>query len=289
VSPVERYLIELGAALHIRGRVRRRFLCECRDHLVDAAAEQGEEEAVRAFGPAPEIAAALDAEVVSRRGVRSTFAAAAGVLATGGSTLALIHASSPDTEAPVGWAIAFFVAAQLAAVSGAVALLQALVLRRSTMSAADAMLLARRNGVALTAAGVTMFSAGAAVPGQGSAVLLLAGPLLVCVALVAVLRAWSLARRLDGSRAPGVRPPLADLGRLLRLPVPTVDNRILLPVTVCVAAAAAFVRDHGEHATAGGALVTAGIEATAVVACFVVFGAALGLRAARPRSGHVAA
>jgi hypothetical protein len=45
-----------------------------------------------------------------------------------------------------------------------------------------------------------------------------------------------------------------------------------------VAAVAAFLRDLGEHATAGGALVTAGIEATAVVGCFVVFGAALGLR-----------
>jgi hypothetical protein len=150
------------------------------------------------------------------------------------------------------------------------------------MSAADARLLARRNGCALAAAGVTMFSAGAAVPGESSAVLLLAGPLLVCVALVAVLRAWSLARRLGGSRA-AVRPPLEDLRRLTHLPVPALGNRTLLPLTVAVAAAAAFVRDHGEHATASGALVTAGIEATAVVGCFVVFGAALGLTV-RPRS-----
>jgi hypothetical protein len=282
VSAVERYLTELDAALHVRGRVRRRFLRECRDHLVDAAAERGDDAAVRAFGPAPEIAAALDAEVASRRGVQSTIATVVGVLATGGSTLVLIHASSPEAEAPLAWAIAFFVAAQLAAVSGGIALLQALVLRRSTMSAADAMLLARRNGCALAAAGVTMFSAGAAVPGEGSAVLLLAGPLLVCVALVAVLRAWSLARRLGGSRA-AVRPPLEDLGRLTHLPVPALGNRTLLPLTVAVAAAAAFIRDHGEHATASGALVTAGIEATAVVGCFVVFGAALGLTV-RPRS-----
>ena len=206
MSAIERYLTELGAALHIRGRARRRFLRECRDHLVDASAEQGEEAAVGAFGPAPEIAAALDAEVASRRGVRSTFAAAAGVLATGGSTLVLINAASPDTEAPVAWAIAFFVAAQLAAVSGAVALLQALVLRRSTMSAADAMLLARRNGVALAAAGVTMFSAGAAVPGQGSAVLLLAGP--------------ATRLRRAGRRAPRVVacPPARRLARARRPP-----------------------------------------------------------------------
>ncbi len=278
MSPVERYLTELGAALRVRGRVRRRFLRECRDHLADAAAERGEEGAVRAFGPAPAIAAALDAEVAARRGVRSTFATAAGVLATGGSTLALIHASSPDATAPVWWAVAFFVAAQLAAVSAGLALLQALVLRREAISPADAMLLARRNGCALVAAGVTMFSAGAAVPGQGSAALLLAGPALVCVALVAVLRARSLAHRLAGANRPAVRPPLEDLGRLTRLPIPSVGDHTLLSVTTAVAAAAAFARDLGEHATAGGAVVTAGVEAMAVVGCFAVFGVALGLR-----------
>jgi hypothetical protein len=65
VSAVERYLAELGAALHVRGGERRRFLRECGDHLADAAAERGEEAAVRAFGPPPEIAAAFDAEVAS--------------------------------------------------------------------------------------------------------------------------------------------------------------------------------------------------------------------------------
>jgi hypothetical protein len=189
----------------------------------------------------------------------------------------------------VAWAIAFFVAAQLAAVSGGLALLQALVLRNATMPPADAVLLARRNGYALVAAGVTMFSAGAAVPGHGSAALLLAGPLLVCVALVAVLRAWGLARRLERARAPATRPPLEDLRRLLGLPVPALGNRILLPAVACVAAAAAFVRDHAEHATAGGALATAGIEAAAVVACFLAFGRALGVRGARSRSGRVVA
>jgi hypothetical protein len=278
VSEVERYLADLGAALHVRGSVRRRFLRECGDHLADAAAERGEEGAVRAFGPARKIAAGFDAEVAARRGMRSTFTTAVGVLATGGSTLALIHASSPGADAPVVWAIAFFVAAQLAGVSAGLALLQALVLRRSTMPAADVMLLTRRNGCALVAAGVTMFSAGAALPGQGSTVLLLAGPILVCVAVVAVLRSRSLARRLHGSDAPAVRPPLEDLGRLILLPVPALDNRALLLATTCVAAAAAFLRDLGEHATAGGAFVTAGIEAMAVVGCFVAFGAALGLR-----------
>lgn len=44
-----------------------------------------------------------------------------------------------------------------------------------------------------------------------------------------------------------------------------------------VAAAAAFLRDRVEQGSVGGAFVTAGIEAMAVVACFLVLGPALGL------------
>jgi hypothetical protein len=274
---IEAYLAELTAALRVRGGARRRFLRECRDHLIDAAAERGEAEAVRAFGEAAEIAAAFDAEVAARRGVRSTVLAVAGVLATGGSTLALIDSASADASAPVAWAVVFFVAAQVAGVAAALALVQALVLRRGAMPAADVALLARRNATALAAAGLTMFAAGAAVPGQGSAGLLLAGPALVCVALVAVLRARSLARRLPGGGAVAVRPPLADLGRLTGLPVPAIDVRRLLALTTCAAAAAAFVRACAEHDTIVVALVTAGIEAAAVVVCFTVLGRGLGL------------
>jgi hypothetical protein len=96
--------------------------------------------------------------------------------------------------------------------------------------------------------------------------------------LIAVLRARALARRLDGSRAFAVRPPREDLGRLIRLPFPTLDTRLLLLATTCIAAAAAFARDLGEHAPVGGALITAGIEALAVVGCFLVLGPVLGQR-----------
>src|SRR3954471_20235189 len=217
---VERYLTELSASLRVRGGTRRRFLRECRDHLIDAAAEREEAEAVRAFGPPAEISAAFDAEVAARRGVQATFATVAGVIAMGGSTLALIHSSEAGAAAPTVWAVVFFVAAQLAAATAALALLQALVTRRSALSPADVTLLARRNGCALLAAGLTMFAAGAALPGHGSALLLLAGPVLVCVALVAVLRARALARRLAGVRGAGVRPLLEDLRSLVGLPVP---------------------------------------------------------------------
>jgi hypothetical protein len=278
MSPIEAYMAELEAALRARGGARRRFLLECREHLADAAAERGEGEAVRAFGPASEIATAFDVEVAARRGVRATFATVAGVLATGGSTLALIHAAAPgDTTAPALWAVAFFVGAQVAGVAAALAVLQTWVSRRSEMPPADVLLLSRRNGCALVAAGVTMFAAGAAVPGQGSAALLLAGPVLVCIAFIAVIRARSLARRLDASGTLAVHPPLEDLGRLLSRAVPLRDGAQLLALTTALAAAGAFARDRAEHATASGALLTAGIEGAAVVVCFMVLGRALGL------------
>ena len=66
VTPAERYLAELGAALHVRGAARRRFLRECRDHLADAAAERGEEAAVRAVR-----SAGGDRGGVRRRGRRA--------------------------------------------------------------------------------------------------------------------------------------------------------------------------------------------------------------------------
>jgi hypothetical protein len=277
VTPVDAYLNELEHALRVRGRARRRFLRECRDHLADAAIERGEPAAVRAFGAAGEIAGAFDREVAARRGVRSTATAAIGVVATGGSTLALIHSATPNATAPVAWAVTFFVAAQVAGVAAALAILQALVLRRATMAPPELRLLARRNAVALVAAGVTMFAAGAALPGHGSAALLLAGPLLVGIALVNVLRARSLARRLDGPAPAPWRCPLADLRRLVPVAIPDLRSGELLLVTTGLAAAGAFLRDRAEQATIGGALTTAGIEAGAVVACFLLLGPVLGL------------
>jgi hypothetical protein len=263
---IDAYMDGLAGAVCVRGAARRRFLRECRDHLEDAAAERGEAEAVRAFGPAKELAAAFDLEVAAKRGMRATLAAAAGVLATGGSTLALIHSAQADATAVTVWALVFFIAAQVSGVAVALGLLQAFALRREAMPADQLALLARRNGFALGAAGLTMFAAGASLPGNGNAILLAVGPALVCVALVTVLRARGLARRLEGGRMRALHPPL-----------PMVPTPQLLALTTGCAAVAAFMRDTAEHTTASQALVTAGIEATAVVACFFALGPALGL------------
>ena len=275
---VDAYLDELEAALHVRGAVRRRFLRECRDHLADAAAAHGEARPSARSGRRLRSRRRSIAEVAARRGVRSTFAAVAGVLATGGSTLALIHAAAPDATAPTGWAIAFFVAAQVAAVAAALALLQALVLRRSTMPAADLRLLARRNALALVGRRGDDVRRGRGASGPR-----LRGPAArrarpgLCRARRGVARAVAraAARRLWArGRA---RPPLEDVRRLVRRPRPDLGSGRLLLATTCLAAAGAFLRDRGEHATIAGAFVTAGIEAGAVVACFVVLGPPLGL------------
>src|SRR4051812_49924197 len=100
VTTVERYLDDLSVALRVRGAARRRFLRECGDHLADAAAERGEAAAVQSFGPAPEIAAAFDAAVAARRGVRSTFAAIGGGLAPLGPPPSLLPASTAGAAPP---------------------------------------------------------------------------------------------------------------------------------------------------------------------------------------------
>jgi hypothetical protein len=171
---------------------------------------------------------------------------------------------SGDEIACAGRAV-FFIAAQVSAVAAGLALLQALALRHETMPPDQLALLARRNACALAAAGLTMLAAGAAIPGSGSAFLLAAGP----VFSASRSRPWcarALARRLDGGRARAVRPP-----------IPIVPMRYLLVLTTARAAAAAFLRDTAEHATASQALITASIEVAAVVACFLALGPALGL------------
>src|SRR3954453_20833221 len=171
MTAIDAYMAELAAALHERGRSRRRILDECRDHLVDAATERGEEEAVRAFGPAVTIAAELDAESATRRSLRATVLAGAGVVITGASTLYLINVAQPGVSAPTAWATVFFIAAQLSATAAALANVQALAQCRTTLAAADLALLGRRNLTALLAGGAAMFTAGAALPGHGSPVL----------------------------------------------------------------------------------------------------------------------
>jgi hypothetical protein len=56
------------------------------------------------------------------------------------------------------------------------------------------------------------------------------------------------------------RPALEDVRTLLGLPVPLLGAGTLLLLSTCLAAAAAFARDLADHATVGGAIVTAAMR-----------------------------
>jgi len=272
---IDAYLDGLATSLHVRGRTRRRLLAECREHLIDLAGETSERDAVEAFGEPAAIAAAFDLEVAARRGTLGGLWASVGVLAVGGSTLAVIHGADPAANAPTAWAVVFALTAQVAMVATALALVQVLSIRREVSTAGDVALLCRRMALALVSAAAAMFSAGAALPGHGSATLLLAGPVLACVAAIAVLRAWRLVRRLEGAGERTDRSPFADLRRLTGVAIPVVG-----PVAVAtLAAIAAVARDLGEAGSSlGGSLAVGGIEASLVFLAYVALRRPLGLR-----------
>lgn len=283
MSAVDDHLQQLRRALRTRGAARRRILHECQDHLADLAAQHGPAEAARRFGDPVVVAAAFDAETAVRAALRSTLATCAGIVAVAASTVALLHAASDDARASVWWAVVFFAAAQTSAVSTVLALLQAAVVRRGEARAADVALLCRRNGSALLAAALTMFAAGAGVPGHGSAAALLAGPVVAAFAGVAVLRARRLLRGPDVRASRAGRPPLGDVAALLRLRVRPPGTGVLLAFCTSTAVLAALGWAHGEDATAAGAVADAGIEGLLVLALFVVLGPALGLTSRRRR------
>lgn len=289
MNPVETCLGELEAALRLRGRRARRFLTECRDHLVDASEAAGAEEAVRRFGPVPDAVAAFEVEVAVQRARTAAALTAVGVLGIGLSTLALIHASDRGATAPAAWIVVFFASAQVAAVATALALVRAAAMRHEAGTPADVGLLCRRSRVALAFAAVTLLAAGAAVPGRTDAWRLLAGPALGALAALALARAGHLARRhRDGTEA-SVRAPLADLAMVARrtataLPQWTLRPTLLVAPAAVLSAGAAFWWSYlDDHGTASGAVVAAGVEATCVVLGFVTLGRPLGLSAAPHR------
>ncbi|MEO6571918.1 MAG: hypothetical protein ABIO83_10260 [Ilumatobacteraceae bacterium] len=268
-------MADLDAALRVTGRIRRRFLAECRDHLVDLEHHADRGDAAVAFGPPGRVAASFDAAVASTRGVRATWTAAFGAATVGGSTLALIWSADAAAQAAVPWALAFFLSAQVSAVAIVIGLIQAVGTRGHEVSPADSALLCRRNAIALVSALVAMFAAGGALTGNGNPLVLLAGPAVAGASAVVVGRAWWFTRQLAGARARIDRSPFADLRSWSGLHVPTVGPLEL----AIVMATGAVVRDHGEQgSTLAGSVRSGAIEAAFVLVAFLVLRAPLGLR-----------
>jgi hypothetical protein len=218
----------------------------------------------------------------TRRSLVAAWTTIAGVIATGGSTLALIHAAHPSAHAPVAWAVVFFASAQVAAVCTALVLLQALRISRSSdVAGADLALLCRRCGLAFVATGFTMLAAGGAASGQASPVVLIGGPALACLGAALTLRARAAVRRLEGARRSAHCSPYADLSALTGLRIPAAG-----PLAIAaLAAVGAFLRDRGEAgATSAGSLGVAGIELALVLGAYLSLRGPLGLRQLRPRA-----
>jgi hypothetical protein len=275
---IDAYLDQLGRELRVRGRARRRFLAEAREHLTDLAAVVGPEAVIERFGEAADVATEFDLACATGRAVRAGCAATAAIVATGGSTLYLLSVADTGVRAPVPWAVVFFFSAQVAAVCAGLIVLQVLRLRRNTQGgsgAADVALLHRRVFVGLGAASLTMFAAGAAQPGRGDARPLLLGPVLAIGAGLVLVRSWLLARRLPGAHERVDRPPVAELANALRLPSPRMG-----PIMIAaLAAACAVLRDVGERdSTLVGSLVVGSIEAAMVLVASATLRRPLGLR-----------
>jgi hypothetical protein len=296
MTSAEQYLEDLGRALQTRGRARRRLLAECRDRLAAAQAVYGDDAAERHLGPAAELAESLDTEIAVRRAVGATVATIVGVLAVGASAVALLNSADTEASAVVVWAVVFFASAQTAGVCTLLAVLGAVAMRHGSATPADVVLLCRRNGAALAFSALALLAAGGAVPGDAAAWTILAGPVVAVVAAFQVLRARSLARRLDSHPCRTVRAPLTDFLAVTHLS-DTAGRAagqspltgLLLP-TVVVATVAAFLWDHLDHGSVGSSLAAAGTEAALTVAGFVLLGPALGLFSARGgRHGGTAA
>ncbi len=291
MTAVDRFLGELEAALHVRGRVRRRLVAECRDHLCESGAVCGPEEAVRRFGTATDLARAYEKEVAARRTIRATAVTVAGVLAVGASVLMMVHAADPRASAPLVWAVVFFGAAQTSAAALVLAVLRAAAMRGEVSTPADVALLCRRNATALGFALLTMFAVGAALPGHTAAWKVLAGPVMALVAAASVAHARSLAHQMEPRPGRIVRAPWVDAALLANrfVPVPGFVWRLpaaaVLVPTVLAAMVAAFAWDLLDYGTVAGSGGAAGVEAALTIAGFMLLGHSLGLRPALSRRG----
>jgi HAAS domain-containing protein len=294
VTPIDRYLEALAAALRVSGSARRRILSEVADHLHESAERHGEAEAAARFGDPAALAAEFDRGVAAGRSRRALAWVTAALLVAGAVTLDIAHTASGDGGAPALLVLAFWVGSQVAAVALACSLVQALRGAHETSTPALLALQGRRHAVALAGAVTAVLSAALIAGGSATRWEALGALALLAGAGGAAWRAGRLAHRLPGGADLRAASPLDDVVALAA-PVPPAAAALRLlrdavdPVAhpvrasagvVAVAAAAAFARDHGEGASVGRAALTAAIEAAAVLGAFGLLGPALGLRRA---------
>lgn len=247
MTAVDDFLGELEASLHVRGRSRRRFLLECRDHLAESSTTHGPQEAVRRFGRATDLARGFELEVAVRRALRATIVSVAGVLGVGAAALVMLNAADTHASAPVGWAVVFFGFALV------------------TLFAVGAGVPGRTSAWAVLAGPVVTAVAGVSIARTRWLARKL-GPTSRAVRTPLADLAALAGRSVEAQESPWHAHPAA----------------VLAP-TVLIAMAAAFGWDLGDHGTVSGSSLAAGIEAAMTVAGFVFLGRILGLHAALGR------
>jgi hypothetical protein len=159
---LERELAERG----VRGAFARRVLAEARDHLVELEEKHG---TIEPFGTSGQVAREIAAQLATTRTIRSTYGAFGALAVVGLAYLAFIglvgREGSPDLFGArhelIGVAATLGLALfpQIAFVSGCLALLRALRLRRAgTLSSEELDVIRGRGTVALGAAGLAAVS-----------------------------------------------------------------------------------------------------------------------------------
>lgn len=302
---IDAYLLELErqlASAGIRGRDAGRILAEAREHLRDAAASVGEESAVLAFGPADVLArqtAAERATVLGRRSAHAAFGALSAVGIWVVASVALVR-NPPDVlggRVPgVGLlsTMLVVVAAQVAFVSGSLALVRAIRLRAVVAApAAELALLRRRSAIALAAGAVAL--AGRALYGIDFQRELagwwtwgaVAASLALAIPLAAGSRAVHRASRpvaAPGGEAGDVFDdlrPILSLPPLRHLGLDGHPGRLALACATAVGAAVLLAGWLAEG-DPGSGIVRVGFEVSALLGCWALLRRPLGLGDGRP-------
>jgi hypothetical protein len=302
MSPIDEYMAELSARLHVPTRSRRRILAEVRDHLDDAVARRkGENEAredagdptasvLADFGAVPAIASQFNAQAGTRSmriGPAAAFAGGLGVF--GGFLLAgttQSHSTTPS-NATLPTQIAFFLAVlffEVAVVAGVCAAARAFAwwdisvassvdrefVRRCSLISTGAL------GLAAVAWGTTMALASSRLVQPNATTLVLGGLVMLVSASVAVVVVHqSPTNLLDGAASQVERT-----GGALVLPERSIDIVRRHPVLSCLLAAGLSAVPAMSHAetTLSGAVPWGLAQALSVVVGFVVLAPLLGLR-----------
>jgi len=300
---IEQYLTVLGRALKasgVEGRAADRVLAESRDHLLELARENGEQEALSRFGDARALAEQVAAQLATSRTRRATFGAFAALALTGAGYLgffAVVNLGGgwPDIfdgrDAVLGLlsGIGMFVFPQVGFVAGCLAMVRALRLRRGEALPADELSVMRsRAAVALGAGWLSIGSWASYAVQFGSAAPLaswVAPTILgICgvLAIPLALGSFALVRSAGPQAPPGPAgdvfddlSPVFQLGPLRTFPGHPWRLALLSATSIGLLAFALGWTAEGDP---GSGIARGAFEGLAVLICFAALGRRLALR-----------